>query len=61
MHLQEPFLHLCRVVRESQLVHLVAPYLAQTTFAQQRAYLVETNLPFKVVRVNHGAKVVQSE
>ena len=46
-----------RVLREAHSVHLVLAQLAQTIALQQRAYLAELYLVFKVAWINHRCKV----
>ena len=56
-HLREPFVHLVGFRGEGHFVHFLLAECAQTTCFQQLTYLVESDLLFEVVRVNHGAKV----
>ena len=57
-HLFQPFIDDCRIVRESYLIHLLLTQCTQTLGFQECAYLVETNLRFEVLRVNHVAKLI---
>ena len=60
-HLLQPLIHRCCIVREHQLVNAFFAQRRQTLSLQQSSYFVESNLRFVVFRVNHAAKVVQTE
>ncbi len=46
------------IARESHVVHLVLTKLAQTVTLQQRTNFVKLYLIFKIIRINHGAKLL---
>ena len=56
-HLLQPFVHRSSLLTKAQLVHPFLTQGRQTMFLQQPPYLVETNLRFKVLWINHAAKV----
>ena len=57
-HLLKPFVHNCCICAEGYLVHFFFTQCAQTLGFQQRSYLVETYFRFKVLWINHDAKIV---